>query len=123
MRDKFDLITSDFTYVRWLRKGIEEKTTTWVKVIVDREGDLSEWVSLPKKVQERGTVLGRSICSAGSGAWKHRAWFFLRSERGSNLRYLISVDCCGPDATWFIRELGSRGIGEMQSWAARHLRP
>ena len=33
MKDKFDLITSDFTYVRWLgnRKGIEEKTTTWDK--------------------------------------------------------------------------------------------
>ena len=46
MKDKFDLITPDFTYVRWLgdRKGIEEKTTTWDKVIVDRQGDLSEWV-------------------------------------------------------------------------------
>jgi len=27
------------------RKGIEEKTTTWDEVIVDRQGDLSEWVS------------------------------------------------------------------------------
>jgi uncharacterized protein YecE (DUF72 family) len=29
MQDKFDLITSDFTYVRWLgdRKGIEERST------------------------------------------------------------------------------------------------
>jgi uncharacterized protein YecE (DUF72 family) len=46
MKDKFDLITADFTYVRWLgdRKGIEELTTTWDKVIVDRQGDLSEWV-------------------------------------------------------------------------------
>ena len=36
MKDKFDLITSDFTYVRWLgdRKVIEEKTTTWDRVIV-----------------------------------------------------------------------------------------
>src|ERR1700733_7913343 len=34
MKDKFDLITADFTYVRWLRdrKGIEEQTTTWDKV-------------------------------------------------------------------------------------------
>jgi len=41
MKDQFDLITSDFTYVRWLgdRKGIEEKTETWDKVIVDRQGD------------------------------------------------------------------------------------
>ncbi|HLZ52512.1 MAG TPA: DUF72 domain-containing protein [Candidatus Acidoferrum sp.] len=59
MKDKFDLITADFTYVRWLgdRKGIEEKTTTWNKVIVDRQGDLSEWVNLLKKVQERRIMI------------------------------------------------------------------
>jgi uncharacterized protein YecE (DUF72 family) len=59
MKDKFDLITSDFTYVRWLgdRKGIEEKTTTWDRVIVDRESDLSEWVSLLRKVQERRIMI------------------------------------------------------------------
>jgi uncharacterized protein YecE (DUF72 family) len=59
MKDKFDLITSDFTYVRWLgdRKGIEEKTTTWDKVIVDRQGDLFEWVSLLKKIQERRIMI------------------------------------------------------------------
>ena len=30
MKDKFDLITADFTYVRWLRdrKGIEQQTKT-----------------------------------------------------------------------------------------------
>ena len=59
MKDKFDLITADFTYVRWLgdRKGIEEKTTTWDKVIVDRQSDLSEWVSLLKKIQERRIMI------------------------------------------------------------------
>jgi len=55
MKEKFDMITADFTYVRWLgdRKGIEEKTTTWDKVIVDRRSDLFEWVDLLKKAQER----------------------------------------------------------------------
>jgi uncharacterized protein YecE (DUF72 family) len=59
MKDKFDPITADFTYVRWVgdRKGIEEKTTTWDKVIVDRQGDLSEWVSLLKKIQERRIMI------------------------------------------------------------------
>ena len=38
-------------------KGIEEKTTTWDKVIVDRQGDPSEWVSLLKKVQERRIMI------------------------------------------------------------------
>jgi len=59
MKHKFDLITSDFTYVRRLgnRKGIEEKTTTWEKLIVDRQGDLSKWVSLLKTVQERRIMI------------------------------------------------------------------
>jgi hypothetical protein len=39
------------------RKEIEEKTTTWDKVIVDRQGDLSEWVSLLKKIQERRIMI------------------------------------------------------------------
>ena len=36
--DRFDPITADFAYVRWLgdRKGIEEKTKTWNKIIVNR---------------------------------------------------------------------------------------
>jgi len=55
MKNALDLITADFTYVRWLgdRKGIEEKTKTWDKVIVDRRGDLLEWVELLKKVHKR----------------------------------------------------------------------
>ena len=59
MKDQFDLITSDFTYVRWLgnRKGIEEITKTWEKVIVDRRGDLFEWVGLLKKVHERRIMI------------------------------------------------------------------
>ena len=48
MKEKFDLITADFTYVRWLgdRKGIEEQTKSWDKTVVDREKDLKNWVEL-----------------------------------------------------------------------------
>ena len=48
MKEKFDLITADFAYVRWLgdRKGIEEQTKTWDKTIVDRRGDLKNWAEL-----------------------------------------------------------------------------
>jgi uncharacterized protein YecE (DUF72 family) len=55
MKEKVDLITTDFTYVRWLgdRKGIEKQTKTWDKVIVDRRADLLEWVDLLRKVHER----------------------------------------------------------------------
>jgi uncharacterized protein YecE (DUF72 family) len=50
-----DPITADFAYVRWLgdRKGIEQQTKTWNKIIVDRTADLGEWVEVLKKVSER----------------------------------------------------------------------
>jgi len=50
MKDKFDMITADFAYVRWLgdRKGIEKLTETWDKPIVDREADLKNWVDILK---------------------------------------------------------------------------
>lgn len=53
--EKFDPITADFTYVRWLgdRKGIEQQTKVWDKIIVDRKTELIEWVEVLKKVHER----------------------------------------------------------------------
>ena len=55
MKDALDLITADFTYVRWLgdRKGIEEKTKTWDKITSCSLVNLSEWVELLKKVHKR----------------------------------------------------------------------
>ena len=53
--EKIDPITADFTYIRWLgdRKGIEERTTSWDKVIVDRSAELAEWVEIVRKVHKR----------------------------------------------------------------------
>jgi uncharacterized protein YecE (DUF72 family) len=53
--ERFDPITTDFTYVRWLgdRRGIEERTKTWDKTIIDRREELSEWVDTLRKVQKR----------------------------------------------------------------------
>ncbi len=53
---KFDPITADFTYIRWLgdRKGIEEQTKTWDKVIVDRSKLLSEWSKVCYTTTRRG---------------------------------------------------------------------
>ena len=41
-----DPVTADFSYIRWLgdRMAIEERTQVWDKTIVDRSGDLQEWV-------------------------------------------------------------------------------
>lgn len=45
---RYDPITADFAYIRWLgdRKAIEEKTKTWDKNVVDRRSDLSQWARL-----------------------------------------------------------------------------
>jgi len=55
MKEKFDLITADFAYVRWLgdRKGIEEVTKTWDKIVVERREDLTNWVELFRKFVAR----------------------------------------------------------------------
>jgi len=50
MKEKIDLITADFAYVRWLgdRKGIERETKIWDRTVIDRQGDLGNWVDLLK---------------------------------------------------------------------------
>ncbi len=52
LKERFDLVTADFAYVRWLgdRKAIEEQTTTWDRTIIDRTGDLKNWVDLLKEM-------------------------------------------------------------------------
>jgi uncharacterized protein YecE (DUF72 family) len=56
-----DPLTAGFTYIRWLgdRKGIEERTKTWDKVIVDRRRELAEWVDLCRKFsRQRVEIFG-----------------------------------------------------------------
>jgi uncharacterized protein YecE (DUF72 family) len=58
VKEKFDLITSDFAYVRWLgdRHGIETITRVWDKAIVDRTDDLKNWVQFVRQM-----VLSRKL--------------------------------------------------------------
>ena len=55
MPNKLDLITSEFTYVRWLgdRKAIEELTQTWDKTVVDQSQDLTNWVEVFRQFLSR----------------------------------------------------------------------
>jgi len=48
LKEKFDLVTTDFVYVRWLgdRRGIEKTTQTWDRTVVDRKDDLKNWVNV-----------------------------------------------------------------------------
>ena len=52
----YDLITADFSYIRWLgnRKDIEKLTTVWNSTIIDRTADLQTWVDVCEKIQKRG---------------------------------------------------------------------
>jgi len=52
LKQKVDLVTADFAYVRWLgdRKGIEMQTTTWDKTVIDRTSDLRIWADLLKEM-------------------------------------------------------------------------
>jgi uncharacterized protein YecE (DUF72 family) len=54
--ERFDPITSHFTYIRLLgdRKGIEQKTKVWDKVIVDRSKELRRWVDVCERTTRRG---------------------------------------------------------------------
>ena len=56
---KFDPITTEWTYIRWLgdRKGIEERTTTWDQTIVDRTSELTSWVDYCYQIKQRGVMI------------------------------------------------------------------
>jgi uncharacterized protein YecE (DUF72 family) len=45
LAQQFDLVTADFAYIRFLgdRKGIEEKTQHWDRILVDREREMEMW--------------------------------------------------------------------------------
>lgn len=54
--DKCDPVTADFKYIRLLgdRYGIEEKTKTWDKIIVDRRRELADWRTFMTRVKRGG---------------------------------------------------------------------
>jgi uncharacterized protein YecE (DUF72 family) len=50
-----DPVTADFTYIRWLgdRKGIEEITKVWNKLVIDRTAEMEEWMPAMQKLLKR----------------------------------------------------------------------
>jgi len=58
-RQRFDPITADWTYIRWLgdRRAIEKLTTTWDKPVVDRRKELTTWVDYCYQIRKRGVVI------------------------------------------------------------------
>jgi uncharacterized protein YecE (DUF72 family) len=56
---KVDVTTADWTYVRFIgdRKGIEAKTKTWEKLIVDRSKEMDQWAPRIRKLLDEGTIV------------------------------------------------------------------
>ena len=56
---RFDPISADWTYIRWLgdRKTIEVQTMTWDKVVVDRTAELTSWVDFCYQMRKRGVIV------------------------------------------------------------------
>ena len=52
---KMDVVTAEFAYVRWLgdRKGIEEKTQHWDRIIIDREEEMRTWIPIIRQLLTR----------------------------------------------------------------------
>jgi uncharacterized protein YecE (DUF72 family) len=50
-----DPVTAGFSYIRWIgdRKGVEEQTTRWDRVIVDREHEMDEWIRVIRQILKR----------------------------------------------------------------------
>jgi uncharacterized protein YecE (DUF72 family) len=56
---KFDPITAEWTYIRWLgdRKEIERVANRWDKTVVDRTAQLSSWVDFCQAIKKRGVTI------------------------------------------------------------------
>lgn len=56
LMEKHDVVTSKFSYVRWLgdRHKIEETTKEWGRLVVDRSREMKEWVPAVRRLLERG---------------------------------------------------------------------
>jgi len=52
---KYDPVTADFTYIRWLgdRKGIEAMTQQWNRTIVNRQREMDTWIPVIDRLLER----------------------------------------------------------------------
>lgn len=59
LAERFDPITTDWTYIRWLgdRKGIEALTQTWGKTVIDRTNQLGSWVDYCYQIKKRGAMI------------------------------------------------------------------
>ena len=90
---KVDPITADFTYIRWLgdRKGIEQVTKVWNRIVVDRTAEMTSWVDVCTKIVKRGVTIFAYFNNhyAGFGPASVQLFRNLAAEKG--LEILVNV--------------------------------
>jgi uncharacterized protein YecE (DUF72 family) len=80
--EKLDVVTADFSYLRWLgdRKGIEQKTQRWDRILIDREREMELCIPAIEKLREpRVRIYGYfnnhyAGFAPGSVALFHEVW-------------------------------------------------
>jgi uncharacterized protein YecE (DUF72 family) len=84
---KFDAITADFTYIRWLgdRKGIEKVTKTWDTTIVDRKPQLKSWVDYLQPIKRRGVTIYAYANNHYAGHGPATVEAFLKMRKKANV--------------------------------------
>jgi uncharacterized protein YecE (DUF72 family) len=114
--EKFDPITADFTYIRWLgnRKGIEERTKVWHKIIFDRSAELVEWVAVSKTVHKRKIQIlafanihyagyGPGTIEQFRGLWQREGRKAVgRIARWNNVNFSSDASLCGPSDLYWV---------------------
>jgi uncharacterized protein YecE (DUF72 family) len=92
---KFDPITADWTYIRWLgdRNGIEQLTTTWDKEVIDRSESMRNWVDVCYRIQKRGVTIFAYANNHYSGFAPGTLKMFLNFW---NEKQLPPIDMPGP---------------------------
>ncbi len=88
MLAKLDVVTTQFAYIRWLgdRKGIEEKTHQWDRILIDREREMEMWIpTIEKLLKQRVRVYAYfnnhyAGYAPGSAALFYEIWERMRAE-------------------------------------------
>ena len=103
LSQKFDPITADWAYIRWLgdRKGIERITKTWEKTVIDRTKEISSWVDVCYETVRRGVRVFGYANNHYAGHAPATIWQFRDLWSAKGLPGLITPQPKGKLATLF----------------------
>lgn len=96
---KFDPITADFTYIRWLgnRKEIEAVVQSWDKAVVERTQELASWVDFCYQMRKRGVIVYAYANNHYQGHGPATIHKFLELWRGKGFPEINNVSICKPN--------------------------